>query len=109
MSTDQAKKNILRIVPEGSHGSQPSEAGTLTASQIAEGDPVCPLCFGTGMEVVPGKGARRCQCRKRNTREMLLKAARIPDRYRHCSLATYDAGNHEHSKWRAKQEVQELI
>lgn len=24
----------------------------------------CELCYGTGMEVVPGRGARICQCRK---------------------------------------------
>jgi len=32
-------------------------------------DPQCPKCFGCGMEVVPGKGARRCQCRHRGHRD----------------------------------------
>jgi len=43
---------------------------------------VCQRCFGTGHEVVPGKGARRCECRTQDTRSKLLEQARIPRRYR---------------------------
>lgn len=50
---------------------------------------VCPCCYGTRMEVVPGKGARRCECRKKNDRAKLLEAAHIPRRYRGCSLSNY--------------------
>ncbi|MCA1628042.1 MAG: hypothetical protein LC742_08780 [Acidobacteria bacterium] len=50
---------------------------------------VCSRCHGTGMEVVPGKGARRCECRKQDDRAKLLEAARIPARYRECSLSNY--------------------
>jgi DNA replication protein DnaC len=42
----------------------------------------CPRCFGTGHEVIPGKGARRCECRTKDTRGKLLEQARIPRRYR---------------------------
>ena len=55
--------------------------GNLTAA--------CALCFGTGMEVVPGKGARRCPCRTSQQRTKLLEQARIPRRYAQCSLANY--------------------
>ena len=51
--------------------------------------PVCSSCFGTGMEVVPGKGARRCHCRTRDRQAKLLEQARIPPRYQRCSLASY--------------------
>ena len=34
---------------------------------------VCPHCYGTGMEVIPGKGARRCECRKIEDRAKLLQ------------------------------------
>jgi DNA replication protein DnaC len=43
---------------------------------------VCQRCFGTGLEVVPGRGARRCECRTQDTRSKLLEQARIPRRYR---------------------------
>ena len=50
---------------------------------------LCPHCYGSGMEVVPGKGARRCECRKRDDSAKLLESARIPRRYRECSLSSY--------------------
>ena len=49
----------------------------------------CPLCFGTGMEVVPGKGARRCSCRTSDARATLIEAARIPRRYKCCQFTNY--------------------
>ena len=50
---------------------------------------VCSICFGTGMEVVQGKGARRCQCRGQDKQHGLLEAAHIPRRYSECSLSNY--------------------
>ena len=41
------------------------------------------------MEVVAGKGARRCRCRAEERRAKLFEAAHIPLRYEHCSLANY--------------------
>ena len=62
------------------------------------GPPSCPLCFGTGMEAVPGRGARRCACRSDDHRQKLLEAARIPRRYGSCSLENYQPqkGNASH-------------
>jgi len=39
----------------------------------------CPVCFGTGMEVVPGKGARICSCRKLPTRDEGFERGLPPD------------------------------
>src|SRR5207253_8681233 len=50
---------------------------------------VCLFCYGTGMEVVPGKGARRCRCKTEDLRAHLREAARIPRRYEQCSLSNY--------------------
>jgi DNA replication protein DnaC len=50
---------------------------------------VCPLCFGTGAEVVPGKGARPCSCRAVESKRKSLEAARIPRRYSACSLDNF--------------------
>jgi DNA replication protein DnaC len=41
----------------------------------------CPMCFGTGMEVVPGKGARICVCRKLKTQTGRFENVRLPRRY----------------------------
>lgn len=41
------------------------------------------------MEVVAGKGARRCRCRVEERRSKLLAAARLPRRYERCSFANY--------------------
>src|SRR6478672_5580396 len=69
----------------------------------------CPHCFGTGMEVIPGEGARRCRCQTPDQRDRLLKRARIPPRYQHCTIQGYEAANDELSKWAAKMEAQIVI
>lgn len=50
---------------------------------------VCRYCFGTGMEVVEGRGARRCRCRTESQKKGLIDAARIPRRYNECSFSNY--------------------
>jgi hypothetical protein len=60
------------------------------------------------MEVVPGEGARRCDCQTFDHHERLFQNARIPARYRHCTLANYDAGDSE-SMWIAKREAQIVL
>ena len=54
---------------------------------------ICPLCFGSGMEVVPGKGARTCECRKQKSHTNLLDKARIPKRYTDCHFQSYATTN----------------
>jgi DNA replication protein DnaC len=53
------------------------------------------------MEVVPGKGARRCRCRAEDARKKLLEAARIPRRYEWCSLSNYQPAANNGSHLRA--------
>lgn len=62
---------------------------------------VCSFCFGTGMEIVPGKGARRCRCRAEDAWKRLLEAARIPRRYEGCSLSNYQPAANNGSQLRA--------
>ncbi len=54
---------------------------------------VCAICFGTGMEIIPTKGARPCRCHTLSSRKKLLQAARIPRRYAECSLDNYRSEN----------------
>ena len=49
----------------------------------------CDLCHGSGFEVVPGRGARRCQCRAAATGGRPLASACIPELYGGCTLANY--------------------
>lgn len=41
----------------------------------------CVLCHGTGMEIVPGKGARICICRKLRKQFGQFDRVRLPKRY----------------------------
>src|SRR5947209_17759929 len=50
---------------------------------------VCGFCYGSGMEVVPDKGARRCRCRNEERRAKLFEAANVPRRHSECSLESY--------------------
>jgi len=53
----------------------------------------CPKCFGTGLEVIPGDGARRCDCRKQVSHTVQLGRARIPTRYSDCHFSSYKPQN----------------
>jgi DNA replication protein DnaC len=61
------------------------------------------------MEVVQGKGARRCLCRTRDVRTELLNAARIPRRYEECSLANYQPAANNGSQLRAFNYAYRLV
>ncbi|HEV2799476.1 MAG TPA: ATP-binding protein [Pyrinomonadaceae bacterium] len=94
MSSDNAKKKPpLRAVPEkdASVPALPFDA-TPNDGEAAESDAspeTCPHCFGSGMEVIAGKGARPCICRKQGGRTRIIEGARIPRRYDGCSLQNY--------------------
>lgn len=52
-------------------------------------DEICPKCFGSGMEVVAGKGARQCECRKKNSQNKLIEKSKVPKRYYNCHFQSY--------------------
>jgi DNA replication protein DnaC len=78
----------LRVVEEGETEIGYSSPAGL-AEVRAEGPSVCAFCYGSGMEVVPGKGARPCRCRTESRKAKLMAAACIPRRYSECSLQGY--------------------
>ncbi|HEX8557975.1 MAG TPA: ATP-binding protein [Pyrinomonadaceae bacterium] len=86
MPSDNRKKvHPLFPVPEREaeeEDSQPREGGQPARKKRAESPAACQRCYGTGLEVVAGRGARRCECRTQDTRSKLLEQARIPRRYR---------------------------
>jgi len=82
MSSDNVKKMPLFAVPDAGAADDAPAPKRGARRPAAEAPAVCQRCFGTGLEVVPGKGARRCECRTQDTRGKLLEQARIPRRYR---------------------------
>ncbi|MFT3744782.1 MAG: ATP-binding protein [Pyrinomonadaceae bacterium] len=61
----KAKETVLKAVPR------------LVEPEIDE----CQICFGSGMEVVKGKGARPCVCRKIKAQKGSFDSVRLPRRY----------------------------
>ena len=88
MPKESLKKYKLAAVPDVR-----SELETDGFDGQALESEICPLCFGTGLEVVPGKGARPCECRRRETQSGLLDKARLPRRYAACHFHNYKPSN----------------
>src|ERR1051325_647992 len=103
--TEKSKQKRLRILKTPAE--EPS-IGNAAAHSPISAPAVCDRCFGTGLEIIPGEGARRCDCQTSDHYQRLFQNARIPARYQHCTLANYDAGDSE-SKWIAKREAQIVL
>ena len=106
-SPEKSKSKQLRMVKSGSETNEPTERPPIQNPRAGDATG-CPRCFGTGMEMIPGEGARRCDCQMSDHRQRLFQSARIPPRYQHCTLANYDAGRSE-SMWIAKREAQVVL
>ena len=59
------------------------------ASAIDENQESCPVCFGSGMEIVAGKGARICSCQRNKNDSSTLDKAKLPRRYAGCHFNSY--------------------
>ena len=86
MATNLAHQLIAVEERESATSSSSSAAPTV---KHGESPSVCASCYGSGMEVVVGKGARRCRCRTGDRSAKLMEAACIPRRYSKCSLQSY--------------------
>jgi DNA replication protein DnaC len=96
MPSDNSSNKVIRLV---NSGSDPSAAA------------VCAACFGTGVRVVAGKGAKICEvCRPKGVNR-LLDAALIPARYAECTFENYrdpsGAGSIYWARMKAKTWVNE--
>ncbi|MDM7923012.1 MAG: ATP-binding protein, partial [Pyrinomonadaceae bacterium] len=49
----------------------------------------CQKCLGTGVEIVPGKGARTCECRRSTVKANPFEKVRVPKRYLGCHINSY--------------------
>ncbi len=91
MPQEKAKIHSLFAVPNTVEDAP--ERDFYSAPDNGDEPEVCSKCFGSGMEVVPGKGARRCECRKQNSHSNLLDKTRIPKRYAECHFHSYKVLN----------------
>ena len=57
---------------------------------------ICPICEDSGLRVVETPGGDRfvepCDCRTTRRAARMLERARIPRRYEHCSLDSFESG-----------------
>lgn len=90
MAQDKERSHNLRAVPTS------ASSGTSRNGMIEPAG--CQVCLGTGMEVVPGKGARICVCRKRDNHLDQLAKAQLPKRYDGCHFESYKPQNPSQTK-----------
>jgi len=83
MPQEKVKSHKLKAVP------------SLNAPDTDEHEIVdeCPKCHGTGMEIVPGKGARICACRKMKAHHGQFESVRLPKRYDGFHFGNYKPQN----------------
>ncbi len=86
-----------------------SSSATSHDPRFAEAQSVCPACFGTGLEVVAGKGARRCHCRLTEGRGKALERAGIPRCYEGCTLANFHPAAGNSSQHQALRYVHKIV
>ena len=88
MAQEKAKIHQLFAVPSAAQDVS-EERDYYNAPAVADEPEICPACYGSGMEIVPGKGARPCKCRKQKSDTNSLDKARIPKRYLDCHFHNY--------------------
>ena len=81
MTQKKAKNHSLKAVPQ------------FVSPHDADESEQCPKCYGTGMEVVPGKGARICPCRKIKSHHGQFESVRLPKRYDGFHFGNYKPQN----------------
>ena len=60
---------------------------------------VCPKCNGSGWEPAGNeRGVRRCDCMESMRLDRMLSDAKIPRRYEHCDLESYQPLNKSQEK-----------
>lgn len=81
MSQEKTKTHNLKAVPRS------------PVDEIASDSTECPICYGTGMELVPEKGARICACRKLRSQSGQFESVRLPRRYDGYHFNNYNPKN----------------
>jgi DNA replication protein DnaC len=71
--------------------SERAKSALIAVSSSTENDvgEACHICFGSGMEIVPGHGARACSCQRQRTTGSSFEKAKLPGRYNQCHFNNY--------------------
>jgi DNA replication protein DnaC len=101
MSSETPQKPPLELVKVENPSRSPETPSTDEDSDI------CQQCFGTGVEIIPGKGARPCSCRGFDSRRSFVDSARIPKRYAKCTLENFKSEQIGHQQ--ALQRARTLV
>lgn len=72
-------------------------SGKLSTVDTGDFD-VCEFCFGSGMEIIPGRGARLCACQRNVGGSSQLEKMRVPRRYADCHLNSFKPQNISQTK-----------
>lgn len=91
MASKAANASKLKAVPKHTDSN-------VALPDLRVDDEVCARCLGTGTEIVPGKGARVCECRKRDSHSSFLDRAKLPRRYADCHFHNYKPQNPSQEK-----------
>jgi len=80
----------------------PAESSSKQVKNVSDDSAaVCSGCFGTGVKIVPGKGAKICDECQQPKSDRLLTAAHIPTHFRNCDFSNYEPiGTSQH--WAAE-------
>ena len=109
----RAASNRLLAVPEQAESETQArlevQRGNTRGVRQNREEPTCDRCFGTGLEVVAGRGARRCACRLVDLHRGLFQQARIPKRHEKCSLETYQPATDNVSQVLAFKQAYRLV
>lgn len=87
MPQEKATIHSLYAVPNTAENAP--DYDFFDSPEVADEPEVCSKCYGSGMEIVAGKGARPCECRKQKSHTNQLDKARIPKRYENCHFHSY--------------------
>ena len=81
MPKTQEKTKLSVVAKDGGHERSDSD------------NDVCQKCFGSGMEIISGKGARQCECQKNVGKVSPFDKVRVPRRYSGCHFNSYEPTN----------------
>ena len=81
MSQDKATIHKLYAVPTANEEDS-FERDFRESLEFREEPEACPKCYGSGMEIVAGKGARPCECRRQTSKTNPVEKAKLPRRYK---------------------------
>lgn len=107
----RAASGRLQAIPGPSESETQQPRGTQGGRRVRQeqAETVCDRCFGTGMELISGKGARSCPCRVDDLRRRRFEQARVPRRHEQCTFSNYHPATGNASQMLAFKQAYQLV